>query len=260
MPLTMEHHDAAVDTTPIPGPAGVGHGLVPKPLYSQVRDLLASQISAGQWAPGKTLPNESILARTFGVSIGTIRRAVEGLEDLGIVVRRQGRGTFVAGLGLPAIADKLCRVRDPRGAVLTTTSKALAKSRRVCLPVEARQLRLGLQHEVLEIRSAVLIDDTVIGVEQSVLPALLCAQLESGLARGGTLYAVLGAHGVMVTRAEESVTVTAAEEHDAQALSVAKGQPLLHVDRRAFAIDDRLVELRTSLYLPWRVCYVATTG
>ena len=49
-----------------------------KPLYSQVRDMLATRISSGDWGPGATLPNEASLAAAYGVSIGTIRRAVEG--------------------------------------------------------------------------------------------------------------------------------------------------------------------------------------
>lgn len=115
--------DPAGDSTAKPLPAAVQpasaaeNGLkpsrltVPKPLYSQVRDVLLARIRGGEWGAGETLPNEFLLAADFGVSIGTIRRAIEGLEETGIVKRIQGRGTFVSGPGPSALQDKFCRLR-----------------------------------------------------------------------------------------------------------------------------------------------------
>src|SRR6188474_3249970 len=66
-----------------------------RPLYEQVRQRLLEGISAGEWAPGTAIPTEGALAAAFGVAIGTIRKAVDGLVAEGLLVRRQGKGTFV---------------------------------------------------------------------------------------------------------------------------------------------------------------------
>ena len=67
-----------------------------RPLYQQVHDLLVSRIVAGEWKPGDALPPEPSLARTFRVSQGTVRKALAALEQRNLVVRRQGKGTYVA--------------------------------------------------------------------------------------------------------------------------------------------------------------------
>jgi GntR family transcriptional regulator len=65
------------------------------PLYAQVRQLLRERIRSGTWRPGQLLPNEFEIADEFGVSQGTARKALDALAQDGLVVRRQGRGTFV---------------------------------------------------------------------------------------------------------------------------------------------------------------------
>jgi GntR family transcriptional regulator len=62
-----------------------------RPLYLQLRDALAERVAAGEWKPGTAIPNESDLAREFGVSAGTMRKALDLLEDEHLVTRRQGR-------------------------------------------------------------------------------------------------------------------------------------------------------------------------
>ena len=230
---------------------------VHKPLYSQVRDMLASQISAGQFSRGSTLPNESALAQRFRVSIGTIRRAVEGLEDMGIVLRRQGRGTFVGGHGLPTIADRL---RSPRGEPLKCTRRALGASRRTSSPQEVAELLLDGLEDVLEVGQAVLVDSACIGVERSILPAGLSPRLEAGLAQGRDLYTLLADDGTILTRAEDAICAVLADDLDSQSLALPKGQPVLQVVRRAYAITGRLVELRTARYRPSSVSFLATAA
>src|SRR5579864_6207833 len=67
-----------------------------RPLYGQIRALIERALEAGEWAPGQAIPSEQHLASRFGVSQGTVRKAVQALADDNLVVRRQGKGTFVA--------------------------------------------------------------------------------------------------------------------------------------------------------------------
>jgi GntR family transcriptional regulator len=258
MPLTYDRRDERARPEKI---AVTGeHFAVPKPLYSQVRDRLASQISSGQWPPGSTLPNEMVLAQNFGVSIGTIRRAVEGLEDLGIVRRRQGRGTFVAGPGQPAISDRYRRLHDAQGEMLQSTQTLLSFRARPASPEEASLFRLTGEVEVIDVRHAILVETVPIGIEQSVLADVSPDGIEANLEKGLDLYALLSEVGLMVIRAEDAVSAVIADDADAVALPIAPGAPLLQISRQAFTIGDRLVELRVSRYLASQVRYQSTAA
>src|SRR5262249_41329201 len=99
---------------PINGPGGsmpISH----KPLYLQVRDALADLISRGTWKPGSQIPGETELAGEAGVSSGTVRKALELMESQHLIVRRQGRGSFVANPGSEALAERYAKLHDPVG-------------------------------------------------------------------------------------------------------------------------------------------------
>jgi DNA-binding GntR family transcriptional regulator len=108
-----------------------------RPLYIQVRDAIEFEIREGEWYAGTALPNEVILAERFGVSIGTIRKAVETLERGGLVVRRQGRGTFVA------------HTSDVRRRTIRTFARCGDDRRPVELQLVKQELRPSLAHESL---------------------------------------------------------------------------------------------------------------
>lgn len=233
---------------------------VPKPLYSQVRDMLAQQIISGHWKPGALLPNEGALAQRFGVSIGTIRRAVEGLEDIGIVSRRQGRGTFIADIGGGAAADRLCRLRTPAGERLNVQRLLLAATRRPASAVEADTLDLADGGDVVELRLEARSGSAVIGHERHVVPALADADYAQALEAGKDIHEVLAEAGMIVTRAEESVSLVVAEAEDGAVLGTRKGELLLQIERCSIALDERIVELATCRYLPASVSYAASIG
>ena len=65
------------------------------PLYFQIQQLLRARILSKEWADGRALPNETDLARSYGVSVGTMRKALDLLAQSKVIVRRQGLGTFV---------------------------------------------------------------------------------------------------------------------------------------------------------------------
>ena len=82
-----------------------------RPLYMQLHDALTERVATGQWRPGTTLPNEGDLAREFGVSAGTMRKALDLMEAERLVTRRQGRGTFVNDQTADESAARFCNIR-----------------------------------------------------------------------------------------------------------------------------------------------------
>ena len=86
-----------------------------KPLYQQVADEFISRIVSRQWVPGQIIENESDIARSLGISIGTVRKAFDVLADYAVLERQQGRGTIVADLSSESMQSKFCNVVTAEG-------------------------------------------------------------------------------------------------------------------------------------------------
>ena len=108
-----------------------------KPIYQQLRDLLAERIAKGEWKPGAIIPNEGDLAREFGVSAGTMRKALSLLENEHLITRRQGRGTFVNDPVAEGLADRFCNIRGAEGKPMVGRVEA-AEVRRLLPPPRKR--------------------------------------------------------------------------------------------------------------------------
>lgn len=231
------------------------------PLHKQVRDLLADRISAGEWSPGHILPNEGRLAEEFGVSIGTVRRAVEALEDIGIVARKQGRGTFVTAPDLPsALEESLCRIRSPDGSAMRLVRQHLHTSRRPPLPAEAGCFKWADDGDLVEVSSLLMSGRQPIGAERSIVPACILNDADNGPAVDLDIYAALRRRGVRISRSDETVSVVAAEAADAEALGIDAASPVLQVRRIAYISAVEAVEIRVTSYRPEPVVYSTRLG
>lgn len=232
----------------------------PRPLYAQVRDLMLAGVRAGEWGAGEPLPNEFSLAARFDVSIGTIRRAVGELETIGVLVRKQGRGTFVASPGTTVIRDRFMRLRDRNGARLQPAYTLQSIARRQATPKEKEVLGFAASQGVIDIVQLLAQGGQTIGMECSALPAAVFPKLESQLLYGQHLYEVLAGYGCLVTRIEETIGADTAEPAVAALLGTEAGCTLLSITRTASNLDDQPVEWRTARYLADAVRYAGGTG
>lgn len=199
-----------------------------------------------------------MLAQRFGVSVGTIRRAVEGLEEMGVVTRRQGRGTFVAGLTVTA-AERLQRICSPKGDTLRLIRTTVQSLTRTGRPEELTQFQTKTPADVIEVISTVTVGKVVIGVEHSVLCGSFLPGVEAALGQGSDVYAALGSAGIILTRAEDQVSLTTATSEVAETLSVAIGTPMLHVARKLFTVTGEPAEVSVGSYLASVVAYRAVS-
>lgn len=226
-----------------------------QPLYSQVRAQILKRIAAAEWGAGEALPNEFALASEYRVSVGTVRRAVEGLEKEGILVRKQGRGTFVAGSGRTPLQDKFTALRDRDGQRMAIEYRLEGIRRRIAENGEVARMVCAVGAAVVEIEQSVMIAGNAVGVERSVVAAELFPRIETQLTYGQHLYPVFNLYGFLVTRAADVVTVVDAGEHDARLLEVPVRRCVLAVERTAFTHSDQVVEYRISHYVPGAVRY-----
>ena len=139
---------------------------------------------SGEWAAGESLPNEHTLSQSFDVSIGTIRRAVAELEINGVLVRKQGRGTYVSGRGAGALQERFCALRTPDGQRFVAGFELVSIDRRPATAEERTRLVTAQGHGIVEVIQRVEHDGRAIGVETSSLPAELLPRLETQLRFG----------------------------------------------------------------------------
>lgn len=241
----------------VPGDEGVstvGGGQVPTfaPLYRQIRALILRSLKDGEWKPGDMIPSETELAVRFGVSQGTARRAIDELAAENVLVRRQGRGTFVASHLQRVNQFRFLKLRPDDGDLEALGGKVLECRRTRPTAAMARQLRLRPGEAVILTRRVLRFGDKATVLDEIWLPA---ERFKGFSAEGfesyqGLLYGYLEAEfGVQMLRAEERLKAVLAQSEQAELLGVEVGTPLLQVDRVSFTYEEQPVEVRRGYYV-----------
>jgi GntR family transcriptional regulator len=222
-----------------------------RPLYAQIRALIERALESGEWAPGQAIPSELELASRFGVSQGTVRKAVQALAADNLLVRRQGKGTFVATHTEEKASNfRFLRIRRDDGKPEYPKSRLIDLRRARAGAEVAQALALPPGHPVFVLRRILEYGGDPAVLDEITLPA----ELFPGLTRArfaayhGSMYGFFEtAFGVRMLRADERLRAVAADERSAKLLQVAPGTPLLAVDRVAYTYGDRPVEVRRGL-------------
>jgi GntR family transcriptional regulator len=220
-----------------------------KPLYLQVKDLMVRRLASGAWRPGEALPSEFQLADEFGVSQGTVRKALDELAAQNLVDRKQGKGTFVAQhTAQRALFHFFHLIADTGERALPgarTLSLAKAKADRR----EAERLDLRSGGTVIRLKRLRQLGERVAIHERIVLPGALFPGFTDRMPVDvpNELYRYYEErYGVTVARAAERLKAVAARPDEARALGLKSGAPLLEIDRLAYTVDGRAVEWRLS--------------
>jgi GntR family transcriptional regulator len=232
-----------------------------RPLYARVRDRLVERIRSGQWKPGQLIPNEFEIAAEFGVSQGTARKAISELAAEGLVVRRQGRGTFVVEHTPAHVLFRFFNMVDENGAAVIPDSREASAALAEADAEERRVLGLAHPARVIRIRRTRTRTGVPFIAETISLPEALFPGLADHPEVANTLYDLFQKeYGVLVMRTEDRLSAIAADAAVAAELGIEPGTPLLRIDRIAFGLDDTPVEWRVSLCHLDRAYYLARTG
>jgi len=222
-----------------------------QPLYLQIKALLVRSLASGEWAPGTPIPSELELAARYGVSHGTVRKAIDALASDNLVVRRQGKGTYVATHTEEAQSTfRFLRMRRDDGVAEYPASRLVDVRRARANAETARVLDVRVGDAVVVIRRLLEWQGRPVVLDEMTLPAamfrgLTRAKLE---AYAGSMYGFFETEfGVRMLNAEERLKAVAADEAAARLLGVEVGEPLLAVDRVAFTFGNRPVEMRRGL-------------
>ncbi len=235
---------------PAPGDAprtGARRPAVFAPLYRQIRHLLVDSLHRGEWSPGAAIPSETELAQRFQVSQGTVRKAIDELAAENLLVRRQGKGTFVATHHEPRAQFRFLRLAPDLGEPVPASSRFLECRRTRASAELATRLGLRAGDSLVHVRRVLLFDQRPRVLDDIWLPARSFRGLTAErLAQyTGPLYGLFETEfGVRMIRAEEQLRAVAAGADEAGALQVEAGAPLLRVDRVSFTYGDRAIEFR----------------
>ncbi|SIQ44600.1 GntR family transcriptional regulator [Janthinobacterium sp. TND4EL3] len=228
------------------------------PLYQQIKALITQSLQSGEWKPGELIPSEVELAGRFKVSQGTVRKAIDELAAENLVMRRQGKGTFVSTHHEARAHFRFLRLVPDEGVPHYPESKFI-EVKRVRAPADvARLMELKSGDAVIFIKRVQYFDGVPTIVEELWLPGLIFKGLtaERLVEYKGPMYGLFETEfGTRMIRASEQIRAVCADAGAAQLLNIDLGTPLLSSERVSFTYGDKPVELRRGLYLTSRHHY-----
>ncbi len=222
-------------------------GSRPTPLYLQLQRVIQTWLGEGRLKAEEALPSERDLAQQLGISRVTVRKAIAGLVDKGILVQRWGSGTFIAPT--PRVEQPLSRLSsftdDMQARGLTPSARVLERTSGPPSPAEAMALGLSPGDQVSRLRRLRLAGDTPMAIEHAVIPA---RYLPDPHIVDQSLYAALNARGHSPRRALQRLHAVLLDEDQASLLDVVAGSPALYIERRSFLEGGEPIEFTASYY------------
>ena len=225
------------------------------PLYSQIKTLILQSLQAGEWKPGESIPSEMDLAARYRVSQGTVRKAIDELAAENLVVRRQGKGTFVATHTEQHVQYRFLRLFPDQGDLDAEgpAQRRIVECKKIRAGAEvARSLGIKAGESVMFVRRVLSLGGVPTIAEDIWLPAALFKNMttEQLAQYKGSTYGLYEVEfGVRTVRAEEKIRAVAAAEGMDELLALQRGTPVLAVERIAYTYNDKPVELRLGHYL-----------
>ena len=233
------------------------------PLYRQIRDSIMQSLQSGEWRPGEALPSEFELAARYKVSQGTVRKAIDELAAENYLLRRQGKGTFVATHDEARAQFRFLRLKPDVGVQEYPAGRLLECRRARASADVARLLELRAGDSVVAIRRVLSFAEEPTVFEQIFLPGARFARLSAAVLNDykGSMYKLFETEfGTRMIRAEEKIRAVAADAVTAELLGVSADAPLLCVERVAFSYGETPVEFRRGYYRTDRHFYSNDLG
>jgi len=250
--------DPKPELKPPPSPVQSAHTTGPtpafSPLYQQIKGLILNSLRSGEWKPAEAIPSEMDLAVRYRVSQGTVRKAIDELAAENLLLRRQGKGTFVATHAEQQMQFRFLRLvpdSGTRGSEGPAHRSIIECKRARATADVTRALALRSGDQVLQARRVLSFGGSPVILEDIWLPALPFKGLtaERMASYQGPMYALFETEfNVRMVRAEEKIRAVAANATQAALLDVSAGTPLLSVERVAYTYQDEPMELRRGYY------------
>jgi GntR family transcriptional regulator len=213
--------------------------------------MILASLQASEWLPGDAIPSEMELAARYAVSQGTVRKAIDELAAQNLLIRRQGKGTFVATHQEEDFQYRFLRLEPDSGEKLHLKNQFLACENIPSAPYIARLLKLKPGDSIIRIDRIQSSAGRPIAFEEIWLPEARFKglNLEMLNAWPGPMYAFYESeYATHMVRAEEKIKAVLAGSDLAKYLQISEGAALLSVERVAFTYGNKPVEIRHARY------------
>lgn len=230
----------------------IGNSPTFSPLYQQIKALITTSLQTGEWKPGELIPSEFELAARYKVSQGTVRKAIDELSADNLVVRRQGKGTFVATHHEARAQFRFLRLMPDSGVPHPANNRILDVKRQRAPAEVARLLDIKPADAVICIRRVQSFDGAPTILEEIWLPGAIFKGLtaERLAEYKGPMYGLFETEfGTRMIRASEKIRAVSGDPAATELLQVPLNTPLLSVERVSYTYGDRPVEVRRGLYI-----------
>ena len=221
------------------------------PLYRQIKALILQALESGEWRPGQAIPSEQELAARFSVSQGTVRKAIDEMAADNLLVRKQGKGTYVASHNDPRALFRFLRLVPVDGDLSSPQSIPLDCWRAKAGQEASRMLAIEPGAPIIIVRRLLKFASKPVVIDEIYLPGEVFQGLTAETLQGwnGSLYSLFESRfGVRMIRAQERIRAVAADRGASEALKLPEGTPLLSVERVTYTYGDKPVEWRRGLY------------
>jgi GntR family transcriptional regulator len=223
------------------------------PLYIQLAAKLREILAEPQQVSSGPLPSERLLSEKTGASRVTVRRAIRQLVEEGLLIQRQGSGTYVAPKIEQAAQSLSGFTTEAQRRGVTSDSLWLSRSMSAPTEEESRLLQIASGSVVARLGRVRIQDDEPLAIEHAVVPARF---LPDTALVGNSLYEALQRAGASPKTGRQHLTTSAATSIEAGLLSIHEGDPVMRIERLSYLADGTPVELTRSAYRGDRFTFV----
>lgn len=219
------------------------------PLYKEVKIRITRSLAAGEWKPGEAIPSESRLAQQFNVSIGTVRKAIDELAAENILLRQQGRGTFVATHTEDRTLFYFFHIVGKDGSKTIPVTEMLTFRKSKAGPGNEAPLHIPHNSKIFRIQNLLKLAGKPVIFDEISIPAALFPDLNADIfgRREGTIYGLYQArYDINVIRIKEHLSANHPPAPVAALLGMRVTAPALMIRRVAYTYNDMPVEYRVS--------------
>jgi len=222
------------------------------PLYLQVKKRITESLAEGLWNPGQSIPSEVELAQSFSVSQGTVRKAIDELAAENILIRRQGKGTFVASHDEEGSQLRFLRLTSTQNNKENLDNHLVSFTKEKATNKIAKSLGVNIGTTVVSIKRVLTFNQKPLILDFIKVPASSFRKLTSEMIveKKGAMYRMYETEfGIQMLRAQEKIRAVAADADTSELLGVKKNTPVLSGERSAVTYSEKPIEWRLGLCL-----------
>ena len=222
------------------------------PLYIQVKQKITQELMSGNWRAGDLIPSEIELAQSYQVSQGTVRKAIDELSIEKILIRRQGKGTYVTTHDEEQIQLRFLRLTSSKGNKEKLESQLLSFEKMRVNSYVANRLNLRPGSSVFKIKRVLTFAKKPLILDEIYISTIPFKSLNAEMInqKKGSLYRLYESnYGIQMLNADEKIKAVSAEAEVSKLLNIKKGHPILGIERVSYTYGNKPIEWRLGLCL-----------